>query len=110
VTLNQYQSAARRTSRFSIDDTPRENSLMAALGLSGEVGELNDHLKKVFFHGHPVNRGLAEKELGDILWYVAEMCSALGFNLELVAQRNIEKLLQRYPGGFTSERSINRTD
>jgi NTP pyrophosphatase (non-canonical NTP hydrolase) len=108
MNFGDYQVLARRTSKFKVGESLRENVLMAALGLSGEVGELNDRIKKMFYHQHPTSRADIEDELGDILWYLSEMCSALSFNLQVIAYRNIEKLEKRYPDGFDSERSINR--
>jgi len=50
------------------------------------------------------------KELGDCLWYVAAMATALDVDLGEVGARNIEKLRRRYPDGFSAERSLNRVD
>ena len=50
------------------------------------------------------------KELGDLLWFVAEYCTAMGWTLEDVAMTNIEKLVKRYPGGFKIEQSLNREE
>ena len=48
------------------------------------------------------------KELGDVLWYVAETATALSMTLDEVAARNIAKLKMRYPDGFSAEKSIHR--
>jgi NTP pyrophosphatase (non-canonical NTP hydrolase) len=50
------------------------------------------------------------EELGDVLWYCAELACGLGVTLDEVAMRNIDKLRRRYPEGFDAERSINRDD
>ena len=81
---------------------------IAGLGLAGEAGEVVDYLKKVVGHGHKLDRDKLVKELGDVLWYVAEICSAINADMSDVAQQNIDKLKARYPDGFSSERSINR--
>ena len=81
---------------------------IAGLGLAGEAGEVVDYLKKVVGHGHKLDRDKLVKELGDVLWYVAEICSAINADMSDVAQQNIDKLKDRYPDGFSSERSINR--
>ena len=68
------------------------------LGL-GEVGEVQNKLKKVIRDKNGIIndefKNDIKKELGDILWYVSEMSTILGFNLEDVAQANIDKLFKR---------------
>ena len=49
-------------------------------------------------------------EVGDLLWGIAEFCTASGWMLEDVAQANVEKLKKRYPDGFSADRSLNRED
>ena len=49
-----------------------------------------------------------QKELGDVLWYVALMCESFGWKLEDIMKINIEKLKERYPEGFDPERSAHR--
>lgn len=108
TTLNDYQSLAQRTAQP--DWSQRERLTMAALGLTGEAGEVADHLKKVYFHGHAMNEEHLVKELGDILWYLAEAATALGVTLEYIAACNIEKLDRRYPDGFDPKRSQERAE
>lgn len=116
MTPNKYQSLASVTSSLKdfcdteITETNRNRVLMACLGLAGESGETVDYLKKVIYHYHSLDREKLQKELGDVLWYVAEMCSALDINLEDVMVQNIAKLKERYPEGFETDRSINRPD
>ena len=82
--------------------------LNASLGLSGEVGELNDMIKKWIFHGHDLDIYHVQKEIGDIMWYVAMMCESFGLSLDGVMKANIDKLEARYPEGFNTELSKNR--
>ena len=82
----------------------------AALGLSGEVGEFNDMLKKWVFHEKELDVEHAKKELGDIMWYVAMMCHSFGWELDDILQMNIDKLKARYPKGFDVERANFRKD
>lgn len=84
--------------------------LNASLGLSGEVGELNDMIKKAVFHKHPINNDHVKKEIGDILWYVALMCDSFGFDMGEIMQMNIDKLIARYPEGFDPEKSQHRKE
>lgn len=84
----------------------------AALGLAGEGGEIADRIKKVLFQDHPFtddDRSYIVKELGDVLWYVAEACFAMGIPMSLVVKINAAKLRNRYKSGtFTAEESIHR--
>ena len=82
--------------------------MMACLGLSGEIGEFNDMMKKVIFHEAEFDEEHAKKELGDICWYVAMMCESFGWNLNEIMHMNIEKLQKRYPDGFDVNRANHR--
>lgn len=88
--------------------------LNTALGLTGEGGEFADIVKKVRFHGHPLTDELRlklKKELGDVLWYVAQGCKALETTLPEIATLNIQKLTDRHAGGkFSEERSLNKDE
>lgn len=106
MAANEYQRLALRTEAPGRER--RQRLLNAALGLCGEAGEFADGLKKAEFHHHALDADELRKELGDVLWYVALACDALGLKLGDVMGENIEKLRRRYPDGFSSERSINR--
>lgn len=106
LTLNEYQRQAQRTAKP--EWTLRDRLTMAALGATGEAGEFADMVKKLVYHEHDLNEDEIIKELGDILWYVTEAASALGYDLDIIARRNIRKLEKRYPQGFDVERSKNR--
>lgn len=83
--------------------------VMASLGLSGEVGELNDLIKKWVFHDSGMDITHAKKELGDILWYIACMAESFGWSLDEIMEMNIEKLKKRYPNGFDTVRANSRS-
>lgn len=83
--------------------------LNGALGLTGEAGEVADMVKKHIFHGHDLNLDELVKELGDVCWYLALLCTTINVSIEEVLTRNIEKLEERYPEGFSESASINRT-
>lgn len=106
--LNAYQSLAART--LGHDRSHEQQLANAALGLSGEAGEVADTIKKHLYHQHPLDREAMVKELGDCLWYVAAFATVLGIELEEIGDRNIDKLRRRYPEGFSFERSLNRAD
>ena len=102
MTINEYQTAALRTAG--------EPSLCnGALGLCGEAGEVADMVKKHLFQGHALDVDHVAKELGDVAWYVAVSAAAIGYDLETILQMNVDKLRMRYPDGFDSERSRNRS-
>ena len=93
------------------EDTPEielGGVLNAALGLSGEVGELNDMLKKWIFHEKQLDIDHAKKEAGDICWYLAMLCESFGWNLDEIMQINIDKLKARYPEGFDTYKANHR--
>jgi NTP pyrophosphatase (non-canonical NTP hydrolase) len=86
--------------------------MTAACGITAEGGEFTEIVKKIAFQGKPYNEDNIfhmKRELGDILWYIAQACIALDISFEEIAQMNFEKLTARYPEGtFSIERSENR--
>jgi NTP pyrophosphatase (non-canonical NTP hydrolase) len=107
MTLNDYQKAAQRTSNTVTFTGKMENGLY---GLAGEVGELHDHYKKHLFQMHDLDKEHLKRELGDVLWYVAEMACGLECTLAEIAQINIDKLKARYPDGFEADKSLHRAE
>lgn len=104
MTMTNYQVLAQRTS-----NTEGELKILnGVLGLTGEAGEVADIVKKALFQGHELDEEHLVEEIGDCLWYIAELATALGITLDDVAKRNIDKLRRRYPDGFDAERSVNR--
>lgn len=106
MTLNEYQTEAARTARMDLP--PREKLATFALGLGGEAGEVQDLIKKHIGHSHDLDLEKIEKEIGDVLWYVAALAGMLGLNLGDVASANLDKLRARYPEGFDPARSRAR--
>ena len=86
--------------------------LTAGMGLSAESGEFNEIIKKMFFQGKPLNEENVfhmKRELGDIMWYWMNACTALGLDPNDVINENVKKLESRYPGGsFDAWHSENR--
>lgn len=105
MTGNEYQALAART--ININLAPAGQLLHSLHGMVGEIGELHSLHQKVF-QGHKLDHDHEKKELGDLLWFVAEYCTARGWALEDVMQLNIDKLKARFPDGFESERSLHR--
>tara|TARA_Y100001937_G_scaffold117385_1_gene170576 strand:+ start:544 stop:945 length:402 start_codon:yes stop_codon:yes gene_type:complete len=87
--------------------------LTAGIGLSGEVGEFNEIIKKCLFQGKELDEDTVahlKSELGDIMWYIAQGCLALNTDIEELIDINTAKLKDRYPGGFDEFRSENRDE
>lgn len=84
--------------------------LNGCLGLSGEVGEFNDMIKKWIFHEKPLDIDHAKKECGDVLWYLAMICDSFGWDMNEIMQMNIDKLKARYPEGFDIQKANNRKE
>ncbi|NQS92208.1 MAG: nucleoside triphosphate pyrophosphohydrolase family protein [Chloroflexi bacterium] len=106
LTLNKYQTLANRSSGAGGEGDQR--LVVSALGLAGEAGEFANLVKKMTAHGHAFDPEALKDELGDVLWYLAEAATAVGLGLEEIANQNVEKLINRYPEGFSSKDSINR--
>lgn len=94
--FNDYQAKAKETALY-----PRvgSNLIYPTLGLAGEAGEFANKVKKI---DRDASGALSEEmrqmlveELGDVLWYVAQLSLELGTDLEMVAERNLEKLASR---------------
>lgn len=100
--FKEYQEQALRTDGF--------NLTAHFLGLCGESGEAAEMYKKHIAHGHELDLVALTKELGDVLWYVSAIASALGLSLEGVASANIQKLKDRYPEKFDPNLSVNRVE
>lgn len=106
---NPYQQAALRTlSDQNFISTVNPDLMHAAMGLATESGELLDAIKKRAFYGKALDEVNLIEELGDLMWYIAVACEALGTTIDAVCAANIEKLKRRYPHRFTSEHAINR--
>ena len=105
--LNDYQKDASRT--IPTPDEPGAMKNHALFGLCSEIGELHGLYQKLY-QGHKFDKDHAKKEIGDILWMVAEYATAMGWSLEDVAKTNIEKLQKRYPDGFDSYKSLHREE
>lgn len=108
MTINEYQKAAMRTASGVCAATSENLLLNGVMGLNGEAGECIDMVKKHLFQGHELNKDKLVKELGDVSWYLAISAEALGVSLEEVMQRNVDKLMERYPDGFDPEKSLHR--
>lgn len=95
MNFTEYQTKARSTAIY-----PETHTIIyPALGLAGEVGEVCEKIKKAIRDDGGVftedRRNELTKELGDVLWYFAALCTDLGVSMEFVAAANIVKLIDR---------------
>lgn len=110
--IREYSELALRTLAEPVAADYVLSTLNAATGIASEAGEINEIVKKRFFHNHPDTDAVRvhmAKELGDLAWYWVLMCRCYNLDPADVLQTNIEKLKARYPEGFSTERSVNRT-
>ncbi len=94
--FDKYQKLAKKTAVYP---NIGANYIYPTLGLAGEAGEVAEKIKKVIRDDNgeitPEKRNEIEKELGDILWYIAQLSTELKLNLSHVAEKNLEKLQSR---------------
>lgn len=109
MNLREYQEKSKRTLNYDL--TYNQILTNMIFGIIGETGEVVDILKKYLYQGHHLDEGhiahIAE-EIGDIMFYIVNLCNLLELDLEIIIEANYNKLLKRYPNGFSVERSINR--
>lgn len=111
MTFNEYQKQSKKTANYhgcmdyaSVGEqaTPEnvESLIYCSLGLAGEAGEVVENIKKFLRDDNSEltqdRKGKIMAELGDVLWYVANLADAVGYTLEEVAEYNIIKLKKRY--------------
>jgi NTP pyrophosphatase (non-canonical NTP hydrolase) len=94
--LSEYQSRSRATAVYP---QAGGNLLYPTLGLCGEAGEVAEKIKKMVRDDDGVltgeRRSALAKELGDVLWYLAQIATEADLDLDAIAQANIEKLGSR---------------
>ena len=101
--FNTYQKNARLTAQYP---NLGSNYIYPTLGLVGEAGEVAEKVKKVIrdkkgLFDNESKKGL-KKELGDVLWYVSNLCTEFNFSLDDIALQNLEKLNLRAAEGKIS--------
>ena len=108
MTLNEYQQHALETAIYP----EHRRIIYPTLGLTGEAGEVADKVKKVIRDGgeefSDEKRREIMKEIGDVLWYCATLARDLGYDLEEVAQTNVDKLRSRMERHLISGSGDNR--
>lgn len=110
MTGTEYQKLAMRTTRDEWRGKGLwEQKVHAVTGLASEAGEVAGMIQKMY-QGHTMEVPHLIKELGDVMWFIAECCDAWGINLDEVMKINIDKLRARYPEGFDAEHSLHRAE
>ena len=99
-----YQKEVKRTMGMPTDF--KASLCNWSLGLSGETGEVVEHIKKYVFHEKELDIDAVEKELGDVLWYLTALINDLDLSLDSVMTKNVEKLRKRYPEGFKKVKKV----
>ena len=104
-----YQKKARETAQYP---NLGQNNIYPTLGLIGEAGEVAEKVKKVMRDKNGIfddeSKNAIKKELGDVLWYLSNLCTEFNFSLEDVAIENLEKLKSRAARGKISGSGDNR--
>ena len=106
--INLYQREAFKTANKSLSD--RDMLANGVIGLAGESGEIAEIVKKHLYQGHDFDKNSIKKEIGDVMWYVALICTSVGVDLGEILDANIAKLRERYGEKFESEKSIHRIE
>lgn len=105
--FNTYQAEAQKTDRVS-SNKPESESIVSMmvplLGLAGETGELLSEYKKHLRDGeaHLLFKERIKEELGDLLWYLANVAGKFGLRLDDIAQANLVKTRDRWGNQDTS--------
>ncbi len=101
--FDSYQIEARKTAIYPHKD---KNFIYPTLGLVGESGEVAEKIKKVMRDKNGIfdyeSKLALKKELGDVLWYLSNLCDEFNFSLDDVAKDNLEKLNLRLSRGKIS--------
>ena len=103
----EYQRMSKRTLP-SEGVTRRDLLANMSMGLAGESGEVVDLLKKHLYQDHDLDVAKVSEEVGDLMWYVANLCNVMNIDMGDCMEANVDKLRRRYPNGFDAERSINK--
>ena len=106
--IKEYQVKAKRTINKDLQEDEQLTNL--SMGLCGETGEVVDYLKKCIYHNHSFNLKKLTEELGDVMWYISNIATLFAIPMTFILEENIKKLEERYPEGFSKEKSINRKE
>jgi NTP pyrophosphatase (non-canonical NTP hydrolase) len=91
-----------------VHDGVSESTLHAGIGNIEEAGEILGILKKVRYYGKPLDKALLLEEMGDQLHYFQMLCNEIGVTIDEVMAANMQKLMLRYPNGYSDNGAVNR--
>lgn len=97
-------------SRAKVMASPTEDLLHAAVGISGEAGELLDAVKKIWVYNKPADFANIKEELGDLCFYMMMICNQQGWSFDELMEENQAKLEKRYPTGYSDAAAQARAD
>lgn len=112
--FNEYQTESRKTAKYTESEAANFNGLpiYPCLGLLGEAGEVAEKMKKVIRDNNGVidaeRKEMLIKEIGDVLWYMSQLCTDLDIKLDDVAKTNLDKLFSRLERGQIQGDGDNR--
>lgn len=106
MTTQEYQKQAERT--LAKCETSLLDDFHMITGMQTEASEIADVYKKHIAYGKPLDFVNIKEEIGDIMWYIANMCNLHDWDMSDIMRVNIEKLKARYPEKFTNENALNR--
>jgi NTP pyrophosphatase (non-canonical NTP hydrolase) len=97
MNFTEYQFQANSTAVYKERGRSTVGAIAyCSLGLAGEVGEVCNKIKKIFRDGDsPEKRAAIRDEMGDALWYMAALAYEFGWQLDGIAEDNLNKLAER---------------
>ena len=109
MNFTDYQTKSRATAKYPAIG---HGVIYPTLGLTNEAGEVAGKIKKVFRDKdgaiNEETRSALKSELGDVLWYLAQVATELGLSLDEIAEHNLAKLLDRQARGVIRGEGDNR--
>ncbi len=106
ITIEEYQELSKRTNAKL--ETPLMDNIHMIIGMQTETAEISDVFKKHIAYGKEIDWVNIKEELGDLMFYVVNMCNNNSWDLRDILTTNIEKLQARFPEKFSAEKALNR--
>lgn len=104
--IKEYQEKAKRTLAKTKDSLT--DDLHMILGMQTESAEIADVYKKYVAYNKELDLINIKEEIGDMLFYIANLCNLHGWDLRDIMETNIKKLEARFPDKFSQEKALNR--